>query len=781
MNEEITHESVKKSKKIVFIIWLLPFIALIISSTMVYKHFDEQGEEISIYFDNAEGLVSGKTPLKYKGIKIGVISSIEVDKNNINKFLVKVAVHRQAIDLVARKGTKFWKVEPKATITEISGLNTILSGIYIEAMPKVKSIEDIKNLDKKYTFHESYEKPIDYFEEGLFLTLKSSKGNLEVGAPILYKSFVVGKIVKKNLVKNDILYTIFVEDKYKNLVKESSNFWNISGLDLKASLSGIKFKIDTLASLIVGGIQFDSNSLEEGITNTKKVFELYDNKDEITYLKDYLVLEASQGHNLEVEFSKVYYNGIEIGFVDELKYLPNEKIGYIFIKLKKEFSSILEYKPYFELVKPSFSLEKIEGLSTLVKGSYIKVTKTSNKVSTVENIYTLNDKAIAKSIYKIVLKTQNSINISENAPIYFKDIQVGKVKSKKLYKNSDEVRVEAEIFKEYSYLVNDTSIFYAQFPVEINANIDNISFKTAPLTGFINSSIAFETPNLKAKRTMNRFELFSSYKQMLDEKYLQQKSKRFTISLEDANLIATSNNIYFKGVEAGKVLSKTYNEKTSKIDVEIFVFDKFAKFINQSTKFYALDSLNIDFSLSKLNINTQPLDRLVKGGISFITLNEEAQKANKFYNFSFYKNLEAIYNEKRFNSDGLRVVVTAKQKSSLKENSPVFYRQFQIGVVEKYKLSEDGTNVKLQLYIDREFKNLVRENSIFYNATAFGMEINLLGVKISTETLETLLTGGISLVTPTQYKERAKEMSTFPLYEDVQEEWLQWNPKFEKL
>ncbi|AXH15447.1 hypothetical protein CP985_12315 [Malaciobacter mytili LMG 24559] len=781
MNEEIKYESVKKSKKIVFIIWLLPFIALLISSIMVYKHFDEQGEEISIYFDNAEGLVSGKTPLKYKGIKIGVISSIEVDINNIDKFLVKISVHKQALDLVTRKGTMFWKVEPKATITEISGLNTILSGIYIEAMPKVKSVEEIKKLPKRYIFQASNEKPIDYFEEGLFLTLKSSKGSLEVGAPVLYKSFVVGKIVKKNLVKNDILYTIFIEDKYKSLVKQSSNFWNISGVDLKATLSGIRFKIDTLASLIAGGIQFDSNSQEEGLKNTKKVFELYDSKDEIAYLKDYLVLQSNQGHNLEVEFSKVFYNGIEIGFVDDLKYLPNEKIGYIFIKLKKEFSSILEYKPYFELVKPSFSLENIEGLSTLVKGNYIKVTKTTNKLSKVDDIYTLNDKSIAKSVYNIVLKTKDSINISENAPIYFKNIEVGKVKNKKLFKNSDELRVEAEIFKEYKYLVNDSSIFYAQSPIEINANIDNISFKTAPLNGFINSSIAFETPNLKTKRTINRFELFSSYKQMLEEKYLQQKAKRFTISLDDANLIATSNNIYFKGVEAGKVLSKIYNEKTSKIDVEIFVFENFANFINESTKFYALDSLNIDFSLSKLNINTQPLDRLVKGGISFITLNEEAKKVNKFYNFPFYKNLEEIYNEKRFNNDGLRIVVNAKRKSSLKENSPVFYRQLQIGVVEKYKLSKDGTNVQLQLYIDKEFKNLVRENSIFYNATAFGMKISLLGVKISTETLETLLTGGISLVTPTQYKQRAKQMSKFPLYDDVQEEWLQWNPKFEKL
>ncbi|XPV54238.1 MAG: hypothetical protein ACNI3H_04360 [Halarcobacter ebronensis] len=61
------------------------------------------------------------------------------------------------------------------------------------------------------------------------------------------------------------------------------------------------------------------------------------------------------------------------------------------------------------------------------------------------------------------------------------------------------------------------------------------------------------------------------------------------------------------------------------------------------------------------------------------------------------------------------------------------------------------------------------------------MEISLLGVKVTTETLETLLAGGISLVTPTEYKEKAKPMMRFPLYDDVEEEWLQWNPKFKKL
>ncbi len=259
MIEQVEHNSVKKSSKFVFIIWLLPFIALLISSWMLYKHFDDQGEKISVYFNNAEGFVAGKTPLKYKGIKIGIISSIEVDEKNINRFLVKIEVHKKALPLVATKGAKFWKVEPKATITEISGLDTILSGVYIEAMPMVQNIEEIKKLKSQYTFEAVSEKPINYFDDGVFLTLKSEKGTLEVGASVLYKSFIVGKIVKKNLIKNDIFYTIFIENDYKDLIKEDSNFWNISGVELKASLSGIKFKIDTLASLVAGGIEFDSD------------------------------------------------------------------------------------------------------------------------------------------------------------------------------------------------------------------------------------------------------------------------------------------------------------------------------------------------------------------------------------------------------------------------------------------------------------------------------------------------------------------------------------------
>jgi paraquat-inducible protein B len=53
----------------------------------------------------------------------------------------------------------------------------------------------------------------------------------------------------------------------------------------------------------------------------------------------------------------------------------------------------------------------------------------------------------------------------------------------------------------------------------------------------------------------------------------------------------------------------------------------------------------------------------------------------------------------------------------------------------------------------------------------------LSGVKVKTETIETMISGGIVVVTPTEAGEMAKEMKVFKLENEPQEEWLHWHPR----
>ena len=82
----------------------------------------------------------------------------------------------------------------------------------------------------------------------------------------------------------------------------------------------------------------------------------------------------------------------------------------------------------------------------------------------------------------------------------------------------------------------------------------------------------------------------------------------------------------------------------------------------------------------------------------------------------------------------------------------------------------------MRLYIDDDFSYLVRRNSIFYNATAMGMDVSLFGVKLSTETLSTIIHGGITMVVPDKPQSLAREMERFTLHSEAEEEWLEYKP-----
>ena len=888
MNTNINNESIKKKRSFVFLIWVLPFIALLISSWMVFKHLNEQAEEITVYFDSADGFVIDKTPLKYKGIKIGIVSNIEINEKNLNEFIITLKVNKKVKNIIAKEGSVFWKVEPKATLTEISGLSTILSGVYIGVSPQNDNLSEIYKNKNKLIFKAVNDKPISLLKnKGIFLTLLSQKGSFSVGAPVLYKSFIVGKILKKSIKEKEIFYTIFIENQYKYLLKEDSNFWKINAIDLKASLSKIELKVESLATLVAGGITFDSKENDIPLENNKKIFKLYETKDEILFDERTIILTQSFTKGLDQSLTEVFYNGFVIGKIIDIKFSSNTNETKYFIRLKKDYINLLAYKPYFYVVKPELSFDKIEKITNVLKSNYIELKNYSKKVNKIKYNFKLNDKAKKISMYKVILRTNDSVKVSKGSPIYFKDIEVGRVAYKKLYKKTSKITIGLEVFWRYRYLINDSSLFYVQSPIEITANLSGINVKTSPLKNYIKSGISFDTPNLKKRSSKSKFKLQSNYSDMLTEKYFQRKGKKFKIEVEELTSLNKNDFIYYKGVEAGKVINSKYNSKSKKIDIELFIFAKFSKLINSSTRFYSIGGIDIDVSLDKVNIKTKSLDTLIKGALSFVTLNEKAKKVNKYHRFKFFKNIDEakgkytqvsilmsrgfdlkkgskiLYRDigvgiikkleftkdnmimakvdilkthkkllrkdtvfylnnfnfslskienpkaalfgpditiiagksnikrnkftlleykplKGFNKNGLRVIVNASLKSSLKENSPVYYRQLQIGSIEKYKLSKDSRHIKLQLLIDEKYKYLVRDNSIFYNAGAIGLDLYLFGAKLKTETLETLINGGISMVTPTKYGKESKNMQEFKLEEDLDDDWLDWNPQIFK-
>jgi paraquat-inducible protein B len=128
-------------------------------------------------------------------------------------------------------------------------------------------------------------------------------------------------------------------------------------------------------------------------------------------------------------------------------------------------------------------------------------------------------------------------------------------------------------------------------------------------------------------------------------------------------------------------------------------------------------------------------------------------------------------------TNALRLTLLAADLSSLREESPIFYRGIQVGEVLHFQLGPDAREVVVRARIHEEYAPLVRLNSKFWNAGGLSFKFSLFhGAEISAESPETLLTGGIEFATPPEPGAAATNGASFRLYEKPEDAWKAWAP-----
>jgi len=130
--------------------------------------------------------------------------------------------------------------------------------------------------------------------------------------------------------------------------------------------------------------------------------------------------------------------------------------------------------------------------------------------------------------------------------------------------------------------------------------------------------------------------------------------------------------------------------------------------------------------------------------------------------------------------EGLSVVLSAPRRGSIKPGVPVTYREVTVGKVMGYELGQTADRVLIHILIEPRYASLVRGGSRFWNSSGFGVDFGLFrGATVRTESLETLIDGGIAFATPEGERmgAQARPEQTFPLFDKAEDEWLQWAPK----
>lgn len=269
--EELPKARIRK-RRLFNLAWIVPIVAAIVAAYLVWDRLRERGPEIVIAFSDGGGLRAGMTPVKYRGVVIGEVTGIGLSEDH-EQVRVKARLQRSAAG-IAREGARFWIVRPQVAFGNITGLNTVLSGPEIHALPGER------DAPRRREFAGLDSAPVGLESPGLPIVLRAERPrSIRPNTPVLYRGVEVGVVQKLDLGPNstsaDIHVLIF--ERYAGLVRQGSAFWNTSGVNVKGGLlKGIEVEVESLRAIATGGIEFATPSAKAPRVRPGAVFFLHD-------------------------------------------------------------------------------------------------------------------------------------------------------------------------------------------------------------------------------------------------------------------------------------------------------------------------------------------------------------------------------------------------------------------------------------------------------------------------------------------------------------------------
>lgn len=707
-----TTEARIKTKRRISPFWLLPVIAMLIAGWLIWTTYEERGTTVTIDFVSADGIVAGRTPVRYQGVEVGTVQDIRLGEN-LNKIAVTVSIKSDLKDAL-RTETQFWLVTPKASLAGISGLDALVGGNYIGMMPgKGEPQDHFTALDTQPKYR---------LDNGdLMIHLKAPDlGSLNSGSLVYFRKIPVGRVYDYTINKNaeGVTIDVLIERRFTHLVKKGSRFWNVSGVKADVSLSGAQVQLESLAALVNGAIAFDSPEGSEPAEQENE-YGLY---EDLAHSQRGVIikLDLPSGEGLKADSTKLMYQGLEVGTLTKLNLNPGGAVTGE-MTVDPGVVNLLRDGTRIELRSPKLTLNN-PNISSLLTGSTFELLPGEGEP---RNHFVIlpGDKTPLQQpgVVTLALTAPESYGIDAGQPLMLHGIQIGQVLERTL--SAKGIQFAVAIDPQYRELVKGDSKFVVNSRIDVKAGLDGVEFLGASASEWLSGGIRV-LPGKKGE-LKESYPLFANLEKAVENSLSDLPTTTMTLTADSLPDIQAGSVVLYRKFEVGEVI--TVRPRANAFDIEIHIKPQYQNLLTKNSVFWAEGGAKVQLNGSGLTVQASPLSRAIKGAISFDNLSGASatmQKGDKRLLFPSETAARAV---------GSQVTLHAFDAGKLSAGMPIRYLGINIGQVESLKLITERNEVQATAVLYPEYvKTFARNGTRFSVITP---QISAAGV----EHLDTIL------------------------------------------
>ncbi|MBB1201294.1 PqiB family protein [Enterobacteriaceae bacterium 89] len=673
-----------KTKRRISPFWLLPVIALMIAGWLIWNSYEDRGTTITIDFMSADGIVPGRTPVRYQGVEVGTVEEISLSKN-LSKIEVKASIKGDMKDAL-KEETQFWLVTPKASLAGVSGLDALVGGNYIGMMPGKGNPQDhFTALDTQPRYR---------LNNGeLMIHLHAPDlGSLNSGSLVYFRKIPVGKVYDYaiNNNKQGVTIDLLIDRRFTNLVKKGSRFWNVSGIKADVGLSGAKVQLESLAALVNGAIAFDSPEDSKAAEQNDE-FGLY---EDLAHSQRGVIvkLDLPDGSGLKAGSTALMYQGLEVGQLTKLNLNPG---GVVTGEMTVDpgVVNLLRENTRIELKNPKLSLENTN-LSSLLTGSTFELVPGDGAPKD-HFVVVPADKSLLQEpgVMTLSLNAPESYGIEAGQPIILHGIKIGQVLERTL--SAKGVSFSVAIDPQYRDLVHGDSKFVVNSRVDVKVGLDGVEFLGASASEWISGGIRI-LPGDKGPMK-SEYPLYANLDKALENSISDLPTTTLSLTADTLPDVQAGSVVLYRKFEVGEVI--TVRPRANAFDIDLHIKPEYRQLLTQNSVFWAEGGAKVQLNGSGLTVQAAPLSRALRGAISFDNLSGASANARKGDKRILYPSETAA------RAVGGQITLHAFDAGKLSPGMPIRYLGIDIGQVQSLQLFTERNEVQAKAVLYPEYVN----------------------------------------------------------------------------